>query len=445
MPGRFEFDVALGRTSTPREDTAPMRILLLGDFSGRPSSERPPLANRPTVPVDVDTLGDAMRRFGPGVHLRAGELQITDIDDFHPDRLLSRLGVFRELREKRAHPPVEGDDSLARLLGKPASSPPVSTAPPATGLDAMLREMIAPHVVKDTSAQTKIHTEIVDAEIAIEMRAVLHDAGFQSLEAAWRGLHWLVTSLELNEDLQLHVFDVTRDELVNDIVAAQGKVTATGTYGALVDRWRNVPGSQGWSALVTMLEFGPSDADVGLLAALGLIASQAGGPLLGGANATLANEVAAPTSGWEALRCSDAAPWIGLAAPRLLLRLPYGKGGEPVEAFAFEEFAGEPEHEHFLWGTGSLTLAALIGRAFTARGWEMELGDEREVGELPAYVFERHGEKQLQACAERFLTESQIQKFLDAGLIPIASRRDRNAVVVVRFQSVAQPAAPLVW
>jgi type VI secretion system protein ImpC len=152
-----------------------------------------------------------------------------------------------------------------------------------------------------------------------------------------------------------------------------------------------------------------------------------------------------PPTAWGALRRSNVAPWIGLAAPRVLLRLPYGTGGEAVETFRFEELTAEPEHDHFLWGTGSLALAVLIGRAFTARGWDMELGDEREIGELPAYVFTRNGEKQLQACAERFLTESQIQKLLEAGLIPIASRRDRNSVVVIRFQSIAQPPAPLVW
>jgi hypothetical protein len=57
----------------------------------------------------------------------------------------------------------------------------------------------------------------------------------------------------------------------------------------------------------------------------------------------------------------------------------------------------------------------------------------------------RDGEQEMQACAERFLTESQIQTLLTAGLIPIASRRDRNAVVAIRFQSISDPPAPLAW
>ena len=99
----------------------------------------------------------------------------------------------------------------------------------------------------------------------------------------------------------------------------------------------------------------------------------------------------------------------------------------------------------FSGATLALATALLIGRAFTARGWEMEPGDEREIGDLPAYTFLRDGEREMQPCAERFLTESQVEALLKAGIVPLASRRDRNAVVAVRFQSVADPPAPLAW
>ena len=277
------------------------------------------------------------------------------------------------------------------------------------------------------------------------MRALLHDAAFQSLEAAWRGVHWLISRLELDENLQLHLFDVSRDELLGDVVAAQGQLAQTGLHQALVDRWRNVPGGQGWSAIAGLYRFGPSDADIGLLAALGLIASQAGAPLLGDADLALVGGPDAAVSGWHALRRSEAAPWIALAAPRVLLRLPYGKRTDAIESFAFEEFVGEPVHAEFLWGHASLAMALLIGRGFTERGWDMEPGDEREIGDLPAYTFTRDGEGELQPCGERFLTEKDIQALIDSGLVAIASRRDRNAVVAIRFQSISDPPAPLVW
>jgi len=445
MPGRLQFDLGFGRAGRPRDESEPMRLLVFGDFSGTPAGERPPLASRPTARVDIDTLDVVIKRLSPRLRMPTGEIRFAQLDDFHPDHLYTRLDVFQALREARANPPADTGDLLGRLLGKPTGSAAAPGTPPTGGLDALIHNIVAPHIVKDASDQSKTYLKAVDAAIAEEMRKLLHAPAFQLREAAWRGVQWLISSLELDENLQLHVFDVTREELFADIVGAQGKLAQTGVYRALVDRWRNVPGSHGWSVLVALFDFGPSNSDMGLLAALGLIASQAGGPLLAGADPALAGDDKGTLAGWLALRRSEAAPWIGLVTPRVLLRHPYGKASDPIQAFAFEEFAGLPVHDEFLWGSGALVPALLAGRAFTARGWDMELGDEREIGDLPAYTFMRDGEPEMQACGERYLTESELQGLLTAGLIPLASRRDRNAVVVIRFQSVSDPPAPLAW
>jgi len=444
MAERLEFDLGFGPRGRPRDESEPMRLLVLGDFSFHAVAERPALESRPTQRVDVDNFNDVMRRLAPRLSVPSGEVRFQQIDDFHPDRLYARLDLFRALRDARANASAGSGDLLGRLLGKPTEPSAAPAAAPANDLDALIRNIVAPYIVHDKSPDAASYLAGVDAAIAEQMRTLLHQPAFQSLEAAWRGVHWLVSSLELDENLELQLFDVTREELLADIVAAGGTLAHTGLYRALVDRWRNVEG-HGWSALVVLIDFGSSDADIGLLAALGLIASQAGGPILAGANAALAGSDASVLTGWQALRRSEAAPWIGLSAPRLLLRLPYGKDSDPIETFAFEEVAGLPVHEEFLWGASSLATALLIGKAFTARGWDMEPGDEREIGDLPAYTFVRNGEREMQACSERFLTESEIHTMLTAGLIPIASRRDRHAVVVIRFQSVADPAAPLAW
>jgi type VI secretion system ImpC/EvpB family protein len=441
----FEFDLGGGRKGRQRDETTPMRILVLGDFIGTPDAERPPLADRPTHQIDVDTVDTVMRRLGPRLKTKSGEITFQTIDDFHPDALLNRVELFQALRHARTQPPTgSAGADLGRLLGKPAEAASAPAAP-LTGIDALIRDAVAPYIVKDTTTETKAYLAAVDAATAAEMRTLLHDPAFQALESAWRGVQWLTTSLELDGPLQLHLLDVSREELLADVVATQGKLAHTGLSRALVDRWRNVPGEEGWSVIVALITFGPSRVDMGLLAALGLIASNAGGPLLAGANPSLTTGDADALANWRALRGTQAAPWIGLATPRVLLRMPYGKASDPVEAFVFEEFAGELVHEQFLWGNGSLAAALLIGRAFTERGWDMEPGDEREIGDLPAYTFTRDGERQMQPCAERVLTESQIDAMIKAGLIPIASHRNRNAVTAIRFQSIADPPAPLAW
>ena len=484
MPGRMEFNLSLSRQDGPRissiSDRGPMRLLVIGDFSGQPEAARPALAQRPTLKVDVDNLDAVMQRLMPRALLPCGEVDFAELEDFHPDSLYARLDVFRALREMRqrlsdparfaqaaaelgqgstAAPgpaPTEAAGSadtglLAQLLGgnpvaQPvagAAMPAASPASAAASIDALIRRIVAPHIVPNIAPQQANLIRSVDAAVTDQMRALLHAPAFQQLESAWRGVQWLISSLELDEQLQLHLFDVSREQLLDDVVAAQGRIEQTGVYKALVDRWRNQPGGQGWSLIAGLYSFGPSVEDVGLLAALGVLASQAGGPFVAAGDPGLAGDDATALAGWHTLRHSEVAPWIGLAAPRVLLRLPYGKGSDPVAAFAFEEFGAAPVHGQYLWGNGGLACALLIGRAFTAKGWDFEPGDEREIGDLPAYTYVKDGERELQACAEQYLGEAAGDLLMAAGLMPVMSHRHRNAVTVLRFQGVAEPVSRL--
>jgi type VI secretion system protein ImpC len=438
----MEFEFGFGRASAPaRSASAPMRLLVLGDFTGQPSDGRPPLADRPTHRLDIDSLDRVMARLVPRLSLDVGELEFEQLDDFHPDALYARLDLFKALRDARAKPPASGGDLLGALLGKTATA--TLAAPPtiaSTGIDAFVRSIVAPHIVADDRVQTQAYVAAVDSAIAEQMRKLLHHPALQALESAWRGVQWLIQSLELDDSLQLHLLDVSREELLADVVSARGRLSETGLNHALADRWRNVPGGQGWSVLAGLYDFGPGETDVGLLAALGIIASQAGGPFIARGNESLAT---APGNGWPALRASEAAPWIGLAAPRVLLRLPYGKGTDPIAAFSFEEMPGMPVHEAFLWGNPALAVALLVGRAFSERGWDFEPGDEREIRDLPAFTYVQDGERELQACAESHLGEQGGNALLAAGLMPVLSHRHANAVTLMRLQSVAQPPLPL--
>ena len=445
MPAPIEFSFNLAgkaASAAAREPRAPMRILVLGDFSARPSSERKPLAERPTHRVDVDSLDTVMARLAPRLPLPVGEVDFAELEDFHPDALYTRLPLFKALREARLMPAASAGDLLGGLLGKPSASAS-TTASPGTGIDGWIRSVVAPHITADTSAQDQGYRSAVDAATTDQMRALLHTPAFQSLEAAWRGVQWLISSLDLDADLQLHLFDVSRDELLADVVASQGRLAETGLHRALADRWRDVPGGQGWSLLCGLYAFGPSDIDIGLLAALGLIASQAGGAFIVSGDRAMAGDDAAALAGWNALRHSEAAPWLGLVAPRLLLRQPYGKGSDPISSFAFEEIGGTPATEQFLWGAGALAVALITGRAFSDSGWDFDPDDDRDIGDLPSYSYLVDGERQLLPCAEQLLDAKAATALLTAGLMPLQSHRNRNAVTLMRVQSIAEPATAL--
>ncbi len=464
MAARTSFEMNFGPkgAAKPRKAEDPMRLLLLGDFSGRPAAERPPLATRPTLRVDVDNFDATMARLASRVRTGVGDIAFATLDDFHPDALFAKFTLFQALRTARTQPPpapkpgeglsgaaaaADDESPLSALLGgMPAGvSPTRRAAGAAEGLDEMIRRIVAPHIVPDRIAETKSYVAAVDSAIAEQMRLVLHDPAFQTREAAWRGVQWLVANLELDETLQLHLFDVSREELLLDFASAGAKVAQTETYAALVDRWRNQPGAIGWSALVGLYRFGSSPVDIGLLAGLGVVAAQAGGPFLADGDPALAKVDEPGLDDWNELRGSELARWIGLVAPRLLLRRPYGARDEKIDAFAFEELGNTPAHEHYLWGSGAIACALLLGRAFRgAEGWSFSPNEDRDIGDLPSATrIDEHGDKELVPSAERFFGDAEAQRMLDAGLMPLLSHRHLNAAQLMRFQSIAEPAAAI--
>ncbi len=511
MAGRLEFEFGFGRPpGRPRAGDDPMRILLVGDFSGRGGRGRGgevPLGERRPRLVDVDNFEDVMARFAPGLALPLDgeeggvEIEFRELDDFHPDALYRRLDIFRALRRMRtrlldpaefaaaaaelrrdAGGPPEAPDveegrpsgaeaaasegsgsTLERLLGgTPSEHAGGRDAAPASraGLDVdrLVGRVVAPYITPAADPQQDQYVASVDAAIGDQMRAVLHHPSFQALEAAWRGVYGLVTSLETGEELKLYLLDASKAEIAADLAAAGHDLRASGLYRALVERGVGTPGGEPWSLLVGDFAFAAAEDDIALLAALGAVASQAGGPFLAAAEASLLGcrslaetpdpadwhlDDAETEALWAALRRSASAQWLGLAAPRVLVRLPYGAQSDEIDAFEFEEVPSVREHGAFLWGNPAFACAALIAGAFTERGWAMRPGDLVDVEDLPACTYYDQGEAAMVPCAEVFLGERAIDAILARGVMPLASYRNRNAARLVRFQSLAEPPAAL--
>ena len=456
MAGRTSFEFELGTASKrPRpDDESAMRILVLGDFSAHAQhgmEERRDLARREPSAIDVDNFDRVMARFAPRLLLgrdQPAALEFATLDDFHPDTLY-RLALFQGFREARsrvqnsatfAGVAVQDADTFARLVGGTPSA--TAQRPHAGGVEshvqALIREAVAPHIVPDAPPHQALYVAAVEAAIGEQMRAILQEPQFKALEALWRGVYWLASNLETDERLELCILDASRAELLADPDAAQGVIKSSGP----------------WSLVVGNYWFGLGGEGIGLLAHLGAVASQAGGPFLAAAEPELIGcrliaatpdprdwtpPPADAAERWNALRKSAVAPWIGLVLPRMLLRLPYGKSTDPVESFPFEELAPRRELGSYLWGNGALACALLIGRAFASRGWEMEPGDELEVEDLPAHVYDDGGGKRLQPCAEAALGDRAAEAIVGAGLMPLLSHKGRNAVRLMRFQSIAQP------
>ena len=142
---------------------------------------------------------------------------------------------------------------------------------------------------------------------------------------------------------------------------------------------------------------------------------------------------------WSELRRRPEAASIGLALPRFLLRLPYGKKTLPLESFAFEEFAAPPAHEDYLWGNPAFAVALLLAQSFSEAGWEMGASAVMSIEGLPLHLYETAVGVVSKPCAEVLLTEDAAEHVLEKGLIPLVSFKDRDVARVLRLQSIADP------
>jgi type VI secretion system protein ImpC len=149
---------------------------------------------------------------------------------------------------------------------------------------------------------------------------------------------------------------------------------------------------------------------------------------------------------WSALRELQASAYLGLAAPRFLLRMPYGKKTDPIDAFGFEEFTRQSGLSGMLWGHPGLIPALLLAEGFARQGLKMKLGTVMSVRDMPYYVyFDADGDQTALPCTERMYSERQAVGVAGYGVMPLLSLRGRPELRLGGFQSLAGPPLAGVW
>lgn len=324
--------------------------------------------------VDCDNLDDTMAKMEVSLHLPQATLHFRELDDFHPDRIYRNAELFRKLEEARDRPPTE-PPARSTSAAAPPKRPEVQSgrslldqmmeeetpAPlPADSGDALanfIEKALAPHLEKLEPGK-KQWAARVDALASEQMRALLHHEDFQTLEALWRAAQMLVQRLNPDSELRIYLLDATLPELLDQPQQFAECLAAS---------------REPWALIAANFAFGNTAQDAARLRTLGRIAANAGAPFLAEGQPPAEAELG---SEWSALRRSPEARWIGLALPRFLLRLPYGKVTSEVESFDFEEMP-ESVHTQYLWGNPAFACACLLGEAFRDEGWSLTRGGDK--------------------------------------------------------------------
>ena len=464
------------------------------------------LAKHRPIEVDRDNIEAVMEKLGVKVRIPlAGtsqppaSIQFTGLDDFHPEQLYARLDVFKALRDTRknlsnpstfesARKKVKGwseaiempepSESVLEHSTPPPTPPEAPTGSildqivdqsegplPETGTvaapsdwDEFLQKIVGPHLVPGEDPDQEALVAALDTSISSRMKAILHHSHFQALEGAWRALRFLVYRAETDERLKVYLLDISKEELAADLQVSDD-LQSTGIYRLFVDQAKGMPGGEPWALLAGIFTFEKTRRDIETLGRMARIAAIAGAPFISAAHARFLGCESLPDTPnpdvwtapagkeddqtWEALRGLPEAPYLGLALPRFLLRLPYGADTDPVDYFDFEEIAGTPMHKNYLWGNPAIACALLLAHAFSQNGWDLRPGVIQDIEGLPLHIYKEFGETTIKPCAEVVLTEKAMERILGLGLMPLLSFKSQDKIRLARFQSVSDPARNL--
>ena len=479
------FDLSFGSIAGNRLEggkPARFRIAILGDFSGRSAKGEveigSDLAARRPIRLDVDTLDKVIAGFATTLVLPIGkkgqgiEVELTSIDDLHPDELFEKVEMFAELvalkRRLASGATAKGAVSELRDWGRAFGhkvSPPARTSAgnavpadrklsdfaklvggnvarkaKASPADELLQRIVGPYITALPDPNAAAMQEAVEESLAGAMRLVLHHPEFQSVEAQWRMLDLITRSVETDAKLDIVLYDISAEELAADL-AAQDDLTTSGICGLLVE---GTPDGRGrFSAVCGLYTFEETPPHAELLGRIAKVCAHVNAPFFGAISTSF---MAVPADerhplvaqAWDALRALPEAGFVGLASPRFLLRRPYGAKSEPIYEFDFEEFTETEGLSGMLWANPVALVVILLARSFRKTGPSMGLGQVMSLGAMPYhYVKDRYGDQVALPCTERNLTQVRTQSAIARGLMPVVSVKGRDEVRLASFQSLA--------
>ena len=400
------------------------------------------------------------------------EVKLNGLDDLHPDKLYENVSIFEELsslRQRVAAGAIAPTSYLSDLAAGPidiehlprnrakGSAVPAnrklsdfqsligtreSIAAVATPAQDLISRVIKPYVTAAPDPDQQGWLEAIDSALSGVMRAILHHPDFQAVESTWRSLDLLARRIETGASLEIILYDVSAEEWAADL-SAQDELSESGLFRMLAEEPRLDEEQGALSAVFGLysLEETPPHAD--LLARMAKISAWMNAPFIAAISPKFLeipkqdrHPVTART--WDAMRQLPEASYVGLASPRFLLRLPYGRKTEPVEPFDFEEFNLRSGLKGMLWANPVILSAILMAKTVSSMGKSMELGKIMSLGDMPVHTMkDQYGDQIALPCTERLLNTRTMADVVARGFIPLLSIKGRNEVRQGSFQALS--------
>ena len=408
-------------------------ILVLGDFSGKDRLDAASNANaeiRNMFTLDPNQLDAAVAKVGPNIEMKLGSetvsFQMASMDSFHPDKLLKTRPLQAAATPIAVDPPEtpapvdekparspSGDDDFERLLGRAKSAPDAASPAVRSTLDKLIADAVAGDTAPDPGENTPDDKSMI-------LREVLRAPQFQRLESTWRSLQWLGEHIDYDEsasiwlvDVDLSAIDSWSEDLSRQVAAGPGAATAL-----IVLHDYSTTEQPGLQSLAR------------LAGSLNTLAFAGAENSLAGLNGDMSKAVALDASDFAPAEGGGAGPSADLANvvlgfPNVLLRQPYGKRSDPIDAFDFDELGSDPDHDAFLWGSASIITTLM---------W---LTDTLIIDDALLVTYDDGGGQAIKSPTGAYMTDSAAEALLARGIVPLLAQRGGTDIRVPRLQTMA--------
>lgn len=299
----------------------------------------------------------------------------------------------------------------------------------------------------------------LDRKLSEQINLILHHPEFQRLEAAWRGLAYLVFNTSTGKDLKIRVLNIGKDECrkmfrqYRDAAWDQSplfKKVYESEFGQL--------GGQPYGAFVCDYQFDHSAPDLEVLKGIAKIGAAAHAPFLSGASPQLLGmeswqELSNPRdigklfeaqdyAGWRGFRSSQDSRYVALTAPRFLGRVPYGAKTAPIDEFDFEEKT-DGEHDNHLWVNSAYAMGVRVTEAFKEFGWCTRIRGVESGGTvegLPTAMFPTDdGGVDMKCPTEIAISDRREAELSKAGLLALIHRKNTDQATFIGAQTCYAP------
>lgn len=299
----------------------------------------------------------------------------------------------------------------------------------------------------------------LDSLLTNQINEIIHHPDFQKLESSWRGLEYLLKNSKLSDKLKVKVMNVEKVELHRNFRGYEGDLwDQSPLFKKIYEEEFGQFGGEPFGCIITDYEFDHSNSDIELLGSLAQIAASAHCPFIGAASPAIMQmekwtELSNPREinnifstpdfiGWRNLRQSPDSRYICLTLPRFASRVPYGRMGDRIDNFNFEESLLRGP-EDVLWSNAAFAMGVNIANAFSQYGWCSKIrGIESGgvVSGLPTLRFVNDQNNNIFGIpTETAISDRREAELSRAGFMPLVYRKNSDLAAFIGARSIHKP------